>query len=118
VRERVGRELLIGISTHSREQLAAGLETDADYVCVGPVYATPTKPDYPAVGLDLVRHAATAVTRPWFAIGGIDGTNVAEVAEAGARAVAVVRAIRETPEPRAAAAGLRGAVEEAATRGE
>lgn len=116
VRERVGRELLIGLSTHSREQLATGLETDADYVCVGPVYATPTKPDYPAVGLELVRHAAATVTRPWFAIGGIDGTNVGEVAAAGARAVAVVRAIRDAPDARAAAAGLRTAVEEARTR--
>ena len=61
MRERVGPDLLIGLSTHSREQLAAGLETDADYVCVGPVYATPTKPDYPAVGLDLVRRAAETV---------------------------------------------------------
>ena len=113
VRERVGRDLLIGLSTHSPEQLAAGLETDADYVCVGPVYATPTKPDYPAVGLELVRRAAETVTRPWFAIGGIDGTNVAEVAAAGARRVAVVRAIRDAPDARAAAAGLRAAVEEA-----
>ena len=116
VRERVGHELLIGLSTHSREQLSAGLETDADYVCVGPVYATPTKPDYPAVGLELVRHAATTVTRPWFAIGGIDGANVGEVAAAGARAVAVVRAIRDAPDARAAAAGMRTAVEEAPTR--
>ena len=114
----VGRELLIGLSTHSRDQLAAGLETDADYVCVGPVYATPTKPDYPAVGLELVQHAAQTVTRPWFAIGGIDGANVAEVAAAGARAVVVVRAIRDAPDARAAAAGLRAAVEEAPTRGE
>ena len=116
VRERHGRELLIGLSTHSREQLAAGLETDADYVCVGPVYATPTKPDYPAVGLELVRHAAQTVERPWFAIGGIDGTNVTEVAAAGAPRVVVVRAIRDAPEPRAAAAGLRAALEEAHTR--
>ena len=113
VRERVGPDLLIGLSTHSDEQLAAGLETDADYVCVGPVYATPTKPDYPAVGLDLVRRAAETVTRPWFAIGGIDGTNVTEVAAAGARRVVVVRAIRDAPDARAAAAGLRAAVEEA-----
>ena len=116
VRERVGRELLIGLSTHSRDQLAAGLETDADYVCVGPVYATPTKPDYPAVGLELVQHAAETVTRPWFAIGGIDGANVAEVAAAGARAVVVVRAIRDAPDARAAAAGLHAAVEEAPAR--
>jgi thiamine-phosphate pyrophosphorylase len=114
VRDQVGRDLLIGLSTHSREQLAAGLETDADYVCVGPVYATPTKPDYPAVGLELVRHAAATVTRPWFAIGGIEGATVIEVAEAGAPRVAVVRAIRDAPDPRAAAAGLRAAVEEAA----
>jgi len=115
VRERFGRELLIGLSTHSREQLAAGLATDADYVCVGPVYATPTKPDYPAVGLELVRHAAATVTRPWFAIGGIEGATVREVAAAGARRVAVVRAIRNAADPRAAAVGLRAAVEEATT---
>jgi len=113
VREHVGPDVLIGLSTHSREQLAAALETDADYVCVGPVYATPTKPDYPAVGLELVRHAADVVDRPWFAIGGIDGVNVTEVAAAGAPRVAVVRAIRDAPEPRTAAAGLRGALEEA-----
>lgn len=111
VREQVGKEMLIGLSTHSREQLAAALETDADYVCVGPVYATPTKPDYPAVGLDLVRHAAETVDRVWFAIGGIDGTNVDEVAAAGAPRVAVVRAIRDAPDPRAAAAGLRAVLE-------
>jgi thiamine-phosphate pyrophosphorylase len=116
VREQVGHELLIGVSTHSREQLATTLETDADYVCVGPVYATPTKPDYPAVGLELVRHAAGVVDRPWFAIGGIDGANVGEVAAAGAPRVAVVRAIRDAPEPRAAAAGLRKALEEAPSR--
>ncbi len=118
VREHAGDRLLIGLSTHSRAQLAAALETDADYVCVGPVYATPTKPDYPAVGLDLVRHAAKAVDRPWFAIGGIDGTNVEEVAAAGAPRVAVVRAIRDAPEPRVAAAGLRAALEEAGAGGE
>jgi thiamine-phosphate pyrophosphorylase len=111
-REQVGPELLIGLSTHSREQLAAALETDADYVCVGPVYATPTKPDYPAVGLDLVRHAAGVADRPWFAIGGIDGKNVTEVAAAGAPRIVVVRAIRDAAEPRAAAAGLRAALEE------
>jgi thiamine-phosphate pyrophosphorylase len=113
IRARFGGGLAIGLSTHSSEQLASGLEGDADYVCVGPVFATPTKPDYPAVGLELVREAARAADRPWFAIGGIDGTNVAEVAAAGARRIAVVRAIRDAPDPRAAAAGLRGALEEA-----
>ncbi|HYH59254.1 MAG TPA: thiamine phosphate synthase [Thermoleophilaceae bacterium] len=115
-RAAVGSELAIGVSTHSREQLAAARTTDADYVCVGPVYATPTKPDYPAVGLDLVRHAAVTADRPWFAIGGIDGTNVREVAAAGAPRVAVVRAIRDAPDARAAAAGLRAELEEAPAR--
>lgn len=116
VRRAVGPDVLIGLSTHSREQLAAGLASDADYVCVGPVYATPTKPDYPAVGLELVRHAAAVADRPWFAIGGIDGANVREVAAAGARRVVVVRAVRDAPDPRVAAAGLRGALEEGPAR--
>ena len=111
VREQVG-DRLIGLSTHSRDQLAAALETEADYVCVGPVYATPTKPDYPAVGLELVRHAAETVDRPWFAIGGIDGTNVEEVAAArrfadrcGARDQGRARATRRCSR---AARGARG----------
>lgn len=112
VRALVGPDVLIGLSTHSAEQFARAIESPADYVCVGPVYATPTKPDYPAVGLDLVRHAATAANLPWFAIGGIDGTNVEEVAAAGAARVAVVRAIRDAPSPRVAAAGLRQVLQE------
>lgn len=110
-REQVGRDLLIGLSTHSPAQLAAGLKTDADYVCVGPVYATPTKPDYREVGLDLVRRAADSADRPWFAIGGIDTSNVREVADAGAARVVVVRAIRDADDPRAAAEELKRGVE-------
>ena len=113
VRARCGDRLAIGLSTHSREQLRAGMATSADYVCVGPVFATPTKPDYAAVGLDLVRHAAAVADRPWFAIGGIDTANAAEVAETGAERLVVVRAIRDAADPRAAAAGLRAALEKA-----
>jgi thiamine-phosphate pyrophosphorylase len=111
VRELVGDDMLIGLSTHSPEQLEAGLSSDADYVCVGPVYATPTKPDYAEVGLDLVRRAAATADRPWFAIGGIDTTNVADVAGAGADRVVVVRAIRDAPDPREAARALRHGLE-------
>ena len=111
VRAQLGAGALMGVSTHSREQLAAALATDADYVCVGPVFATPTKPDYPAVGLELVEHAAATADRPWFAIGGIDGTNVEDVAAAGAERIVVVRSIRDAPDPRVAAAGLRAALE-------
>jgi len=111
MRERLGPDVVIGLSTHSPEQLEAALATDADYVCVGPVYATPTKPDYEEVGLDLVRRAAATADRPWFAIGGIDGSNVREVAEAGAERVAVVRAIRDATDPKAAAEELRSGLE-------
>jgi thiamine-phosphate pyrophosphorylase len=93
-----------GLSTHSREELE---RAEADYVAVGPVFATPTKPGRPAVGLELVRRAAERAPAPWFAIGGIDRTNVAEVVAAGARRIAVVRAIGDADDPEAAARELR-----------
>ena len=73
--------LPVGLSTHSEQELA---RAQADYVGVGPVYATPTKHGRPAVGLELVRHAAAKVRVPWFAIGGIDEENIADVVAAGA----------------------------------
>lgn len=107
-------ELLIGLSTHSPEQLEAGVEAGADQLSVGPVWETPTKPGRPATGLDYVRAAAALrPAQPWFAIGGIDGGNVDEVAAAGAERVVVVRAIREAADPGAAAAFLRAGLEEA-----
>jgi thiamine-phosphate pyrophosphorylase len=111
VRGTVGDELLIGVSTHSPQQVAAALDSDVDYFAVGPIHATPTKPGRPAVGLELVRHAAAvAGERPFFAIGGIDTGNVADVAAAGADRVAVVRAIRDAADPQAVAAELRAAL--------
>jgi thiamine-phosphate pyrophosphorylase len=109
VRRAVGTDLLIGLSTHSRAQVDA--VADVDYFCVGPVYATPTKPDYAPVGLDLVRYAAERASVPFFAIGGIDPANVAEVVEAGAQRVVVVRAIRDAADPGAAARALRERIE-------
>jgi thiamine-phosphate pyrophosphorylase len=107
-REVVGPDLIVGISTHSPEQVEGALASTADYFAVGPVYATPTKPGREAVGLDLVRYAAAHPSaKPWFAIGGIDQTNVAAVAAAGATRIAVVRAIRDADDPRAAARALR-----------
>jgi thiamine-phosphate pyrophosphorylase len=112
VREQVGPELLIGLSTHSPAQLRAGLASGADELSVGPVFETPTKRGRPAVGLGYVRHAAAvAGDRPWFAIGGIDLDNVPEVVAAGARRIVVVRAIRDAADPRAAAVALRSALE-------
>ena len=107
VRERVGPELLIGLSTHTPEQFDAALRSDADQFSVGPVWATPTKEGRPPTGLEYVRYAAEhGGERPWFAIGGIDSGNVAEVVAAGARRVVVLRAIRDAPDPQAAARAL------------
>jgi thiamine-phosphate pyrophosphorylase len=113
IRARVGDRLAIGVSTHSAEQIAAAEASDADYFAVGPVHATPTKPGRPAVGLELVRHAAEHAAKPWFAIGGIDSANAAAVVAAGARRLAVVRAIRDADDPESAAGELRAAVERA-----
>ena len=115
VRERVGPDLLVGLSTHSPSQLDAALAAGvADQLSVGPVWETPTKEGRPAAGLDYVRYAAGAAgRRPWFAIGGIDLGNVRAVTEAGASRAVVVRAIRDSDDPFAAAAALRAALEEA-----
>jgi len=103
-----GDGAIVGQSTHFPSEIdAAG---DADYIGVGPVHATPTKPGRPAVGLELVRFAGAHAPVAFFAIGGIDASNVDAVVEAGARRIAVVRAIADAADPRAAAAALRAAV--------
>ncbi|WP_344127409.1 thiamine phosphate synthase [Saccharopolyspora halophila] len=109
-RKVVGDEVAIGRSTHDVVQAdAAATEAGVDYFCTGPTWTTPTKPGREAAGLELVRHAAEHAGhgRPWFAIGGIDATNLDEVVAAGAERVVVVRAITEAEDPRAAAAALR-----------
>jgi thiamine-phosphate pyrophosphorylase len=100
----VGAEMLIGRSSHSEAEVAAvAAEDGTDYFCVGPVWPTPTKPGRPAPGLPLLRYAAELeTTRPWFAIGGIDDSNLDEVLAAGARRVVVVRVITEADDPAAA----------------
>jgi thiamine-phosphate pyrophosphorylase len=113
-REIVGPNAIIGLSTHSREQIEAAAEQPVDYISVGPIWATPTKEGRPATGLELIRTAAESVRRPWFAIGGIDASNVREVVAAGAERVCVVRAIRDASDPRAAATELFDAVDPAA----
>ncbi|MGI8728464.1 MAG: thiamine phosphate synthase [Solirubrobacteraceae bacterium] len=103
-----GDGAIIGQSTHFPDEIDAA--STADYIGVGPVHATPTKPGRSAVGLELVRFAAAYAPVPFFAIGGIDASNAAAVADAGARRIAVVRATSEAADPRAAAAELRGLV--------
>jgi len=110
-REIVGPDMLIGVSTHDGEQVAAAVASQADYFCVGPCWPTPTKPGRPAPGLPLLRVAAeSAAGKPWFAIGGIDAERLAQVLEAGARRIVVVRAITAAADTRAAAALLKSAV--------
>ncbi len=104
----VGPGRLVGVSASTVDEL--GDVAGADYVGVT-AFATPTKEDAVAGGLELLRAAALALTIPWFAIGGIDLSNVAEVAAAGAPGVAVVRAIRDAADPEAAARTLRAALD-------
>jgi thiamine-phosphate pyrophosphorylase len=111
VRRMMGGDALIGLSTHSTEQVDA--VSGVDYFCVGPVYATPTKPEYEPVGLELVRYASERASEPFFAIGGIDPENAGEVVRAGAGRVAVVRAIRDATDPGAAARALRQRIDAA-----
>jgi thiamine-phosphate pyrophosphorylase len=82
-----------------------------DYLAVGPVHATPTKPGRPAAGLEYVAWAAANVTTPWFAIGGLDPGNVGEVVAHGATRIVVVRAIAAAPDPEASARALRTRLE-------
>jgi thiamine-phosphate pyrophosphorylase len=105
----LGNEAIVGLSCHSAADHADS-PPEADYLTAGPVFATPTKPGRRGTGLELVRNAASSVGRPWFAIGGIDGTNVGAVADAGARRVAVVRAVTDAADPVAAVRDLLNAL--------
>jgi thiamine-phosphate pyrophosphorylase len=99
VRTLVGNGLIVGLSTHSPEQIDAANRLDLDYIGVGPIHETPTKQGRPAVGLGLVRYAAEHAEMPFFAIGGIDPTNLHAVAGAGATRVSVLRWIAQAPDP-------------------
>jgi len=116
-RETVGADRLIGLSTHTAEQIAAAGRSDVDYIGVGPVHATPTKLGRPAVGTALVREAVSHATHPFFAIGGLDLTTVGAVRDAGAHRIAVVRAITDAVDPEAAARELRAAISAAPVAG-
>ena len=110
----MGPDAIVGLSTHSREQIEAAASEPVDYISVGPIWETPTKEGRPATGLELVETAAEIAAIPWFAIGGIDQSNVDQVVAAGAERICVVRAIRDAPDPRDAAAALFAAVDPAA----
>ena len=104
----VGPDRLVGLSVSTLEEL--GDVAGADYVGVT-AFMTPTKEDAVAGGVELLRAAAGSLNVPWFAIGGIELSNVAEVVAAGAPGVAVVRAIRDAEDPESAARLLRAALD-------
>jgi thiamine-phosphate pyrophosphorylase len=88
----------IGLSTHAPEQAERAVAAGADYIAIGPVYPTGTKPTAKPVTLEYVRWAAAHLAVPWFAIGGINLTNLDDVLAAGARRICVVSAILEAPD--------------------
>jgi thiamine-phosphate pyrophosphorylase len=98
-RQFLGSRAIIGRSTTNPREMEKAIAEGADYLGVGPVYETPTKAGKAAAGLEYVRHARENCPLPWFAIGGIDPTNVEEVIAAGASQVAVVRAITHADRP-------------------
>jgi thiamine-phosphate pyrophosphorylase len=107
VRELVGPELLVGLSTHMPDEIDAVDPSLVDYIGVGPVQETPTKPGRAAVGLELIRYAAGHSPVPFFAIGGLDAGNLGDAISAGARRAVVLRAIASADDPELAARELR-----------
>ena len=95
----LGPQKIIGRSTTNPEEMQKAIVEGADYIGVGPVYKTPTKPTKAAAGFEYVRYAAANSPIPWFAIGGIDLKNLPNVLEEGAQRVAVVRAIMQAKQP-------------------
>jgi thiamine-phosphate pyrophosphorylase len=116
-RRLLGPSALIGATSHALREARAALSAGADYVSVGPVFPTATKPGLAPAGLGYVRQAARELEAPWFAIGGIGPENVRRVVRAGARRVAVCSAAIGARDPRAAVRALRRALDRAPRRG-
>jgi thiamine-phosphate pyrophosphorylase len=103
VRSLIGHRKILGMSTHSIPEALEAKRAGADYVSCGPLWATPTKPEYKPVGLGLIGLYNAAVTIPYVAIGGIDVTNFDQVLESGAKTVGIVRALFDATDPQALA---------------
>jgi len=92
-RRKAGRQIVVGKSTHSLEQALAAQCEGADYIGFGPIFATPTKPDYPPIGLTDIKQVHAEVNLPIFCIGGINIDNLQTVIDAGAKRVVMVSAL-------------------------
>ena len=109
----ISKQLKIGLSTHAPTQAQRAIESGADYIAIGPVFATPTKPTATPVTLDYVRWAAANIRIPWFAIGGIHAGNVDQILEAGAQRICVVSDILKATDPQKACAHFKTKLESA-----
>jgi thiamine-phosphate pyrophosphorylase len=97
-RSKAGREVLVGKSTHSLEQARAAQCEGADYIGFGPIFATPTKPDYPPIGLSDIKNVHGDISLPIFCIGGIKLDNLKDVIAAGAQRIAIVSGLLRAPD--------------------
>lgn len=97
-RDKAGRNIIVGKSTHNLEQASSALGEGADYIGFGPIFATPTKPDYKPIGIENIKRVHADVAVPIFCIGGIKIDNLGEVIAAGARRVAIVSGLLKAPD--------------------
>ena len=109
-RTTIGPDRLLGASTHTAEEIVAAQSLPLDYISVGPVHATPIRPQARPVGTSLVTFASRNSTLPFFAVGGIEAHNTGAVAAAGAQRIAVLRAIAQASDPALAATVLRAEI--------
>lgn len=109
----LGADAVIGLSTHSEEDLAAALEQDVSYLSAGPVEPTPTKPGRPGTGIDYLRRAVERSPVPVFVTGGVTPERIGDLAGAGARHFVVVRYLTGADDAAEAARRLRGAIGDA-----
>lgn len=96
-RRLLDKDKIIGVSCHNLNQAIKAQREGADYLSIGPIFSTPTKPEYKAVGLDLIKEVKKKIRIPFFAIGGINQKNLAKVLASGAERIAVCRAAKDLP---------------------
>ncbi len=104
---------ILGLSTHSPVELEKGNQTDADYLSVGPIVATPTKPGRPGTTIEYLQYAKKYSTKPFFVTGGVSPDSIENLVSAGARGFVVVRYLTESVDPEASAKSLRRAIDDA-----
>ncbi|MDO8488908.1 MAG: thiamine phosphate synthase [Candidatus Omnitrophota bacterium] len=102
-RKILGQDKIIGVSCHSLAQALKAQKEGANYVGIGPIYATATKPEYKPIGLRILRQLKNKIKIPYFAIGDIHLGNIKEILATGARRIAVCRAILKATDPKVAA---------------